>query len=276
MKKHQVWKATTIIVLLCIILIAGLSLRNSEASLVFQVQDLVSDAWVWDMHARVQDKELHGYFQSDDALIEYQFTNLKPGETELHISAPNYESVTIPLELKRGVNRIVEPVELKGLAIPSLAGFYVFENAVQNGWELTIRPVTKDNRAISLHPAIDIWIGAKVSSWDPLLPMTIENLDKQPILYNGNLDWDWDIYPETQFRYTSFLPFNVLPVDTGSSYAIEYLILVPNLQEIDYEEFHKLTHDIPSMDTDTVTEYLDSLGTKVTYYADISWDVTRS
>ncbi|WP_422479081.1 hypothetical protein [Pleomorphochaeta sp. DL1XJH-081] len=225
---------------------------------------------------KIQNKELHGYFQSDDSLINYQFTDLRPGDTQLIISAPNYETITIPLKLERGVNRIEKPISLKGLTIPGLDGFYVFENEEADGWSLTIRPVTEDNRAISLHPTIDIWIGAKISKWDPLLARTIGNLDKQPILYSGNIPWKWDAYPETQFRYTSFIPFDVLPEDSGKTYVIEYLILVPNLLEIDYEEFHALTKEIPSMDTSTAKSYLESLGTRVSYYADISWDVTRS
>ena len=276
MKKQQILGATTIIVLLCIILIAGLSLIDKKASLLFQVKDSVSNSWVWDVHATVQDRELSGYFQSDNTLVDYQFTKLKPGDTELFISAPNYESISIPVALKRGVNRIEETISLKGLAIPNLGGFYVFEKEITNGWALTIRPVTENNRAISLHPAIDIWIGVKVAEWDPLLPKTIELLDKKPVLYSGNIPWEWDANPETQFRYTSFLPFDVLPTGTGPSYVIEYLILVPNLSVIDYEEFHSLTQDIASMDVYSAAEYLDSLGTKVYSYADISWDVTRS
>ena len=276
MKKQQILRATTIIVLLCIILIAGLSLRNKQASLLFQVKDSISNSWVWNVHATIQNKELYGYFQSDNALIDYRFTDLQPGDTELVISAPNYESVTIPLTLKRGINRIDETISLNGLGIPNLGGFYVFENEISQGWSLTIRPVTKENRAISLHPAIDIWIGVKVSEWDSLLSKTIEILDEQPVLYSGTIPWEWDATPETQFRYTSFLPFDVLPPESGPSYVIEYLILVPNLSEINYDEFHHITQGIPSMDVDSAAEYLESLGTKVYSYADISWDVTRS
>ena len=276
MKKQQILRATTIIVLLSIILIAGLSLRNKQASLIFRVKDSVSDSWVWNVHANIQNKELFGYFQSEDSLIDYRFTGLQAGDTELVISAPNYESVTIPLTLKRGINRIDETISLNGLAIPDLGGFYVFENEMTDGWSLTIRPVTQDNRAISLHPAIDIWVGVKVTEWDPSLPKRIEILDELPVLYNGEIPWEWNATPETQFRYTSFIPFDVLPTDFSQSYVIEYLILVPNLSEIDYEEFEDLTQHIPSMDVYSAEEYLKSLGTKVNSYADISWDVTRS
>jgi len=275
-KKLHVWTATTIVVLLCIILIVVVIVKTSQAQLVFQVQDAVSQSWVWDMNASIQNKKIQGYFQSDNALIDYQFTGLKPGPTTLEISAPYYESVSIPLTLKRGENRISEPIALVGQEIPDLATFYAFERETPEGWSITVRPVTEGNYAVMLHPALDIWIGAKVSSWEPQLPQTLKQLEEQPILFRGELDWKWDAYPETQFRYIASLPLAKLEQSTATLFAIEYLILVPNPKKITNEEFKAITEDIGMMSLDKIAEYVDTLQGKVHYYTDISWDVRRS
>jgi len=240
------------------------------------VRDSVSKGWVWDMKATIGEKTIRGFFQSDTGLIDYRFTHLKRGKQELVITAPYYESRSIEVDIRKGETVIGAPIELTGIEIPELAGFYAFEKEDTNQYLITMRPVTKENIAIQLHPAIEIWIGAKVRSWDPTLDTTLSEFDKQPLLYKGNLPWIWDSYPETQFRYIAALPYDYIKETKDASYAIEYLVVVPNLKKIDKQKFALITKDLGSMDDETMSSYIDSLQDDIFYYSDISYDVKRT
>jgi hypothetical protein len=201
---------------------------------------------------------------------------LKKGKSTLEVSAPNYKSTSIEVDLKRGENVLDDPVELTGVEIPDLYGFYAFENEAEEEYLITLRPITKDNYAIQLHPAIPLWVGVRVKDWKNKLPTTLEQFDKQPVLYEGHLEWEWDAYPETQFRYIASLPFSLLKDTGGDSYAIEYLVVVPNLKVIDSDEFNTITARLETVTDEEIGSYLDSIHEKIFYYSDISYDVRRT
>ena len=91
----------------------------------FVVRDAVSGNWVWDATFRLQGRVIRSHFQSDRGPRPQVFTRLQPGPAELEISAPSYVAQTIPVTLKRGANRLAEPVELVGSEIPDLAEWIV-------------------------------------------------------------------------------------------------------------------------------------------------------
>jgi len=273
-KKRLMW-VTAVAVVLIITVLASVFYFSTDTILEFQVRDSVTKSWVWDMEAYIQDRVLYGYFQSDGALITYQFTDLKPEKSVLTVSAPQYRTVKLPVELKRGVNRIEQPVELVGLEIPELTNFYAFEKVLGDGWNITLRPITSDNKAITIHPALDIWVGTRVYDWEPTLPQTAEELEKRPIVYLGELDWRWDSYPETQFRYIASLPFADLHNKTSRSYVFEYLILVPDPKLIDTGEYEAIIQTIKNLDFNQIDDYINTLRGSVSFYTDITWDVGR-
>ena len=91
------------------------------------------------------------------------FTRLQPGPATLEISAPSYVAQTIPVTLKRGANRLAEPVELVGYEIPDLVQWIIFENHAGNDIVQELRPVSSAGPAVINHPAMDLWIGARIS-----------------------------------------------------------------------------------------------------------------
>ena len=103
-----------IIVLGALAVISFLSMADFGTTLEFKVRDSVSNSWVWDLKARLQDRVINGYFQSDSNDFYFRFTGLKHGKFELHLSAPAYADLTVPIELKRGMNRIETPFKLTG------------------------------------------------------------------------------------------------------------------------------------------------------------------
>ena len=100
-------------------------MQNNDTTLTFRVIDSVSRAWVWDFTARLQDKFITGYYQSDSGTKEYTFTGLEPGEFEFIITAPHYLDVSIPVVIKRGANSLEEAVEMAGYEIPGLEEVFV-------------------------------------------------------------------------------------------------------------------------------------------------------
>jgi len=274
-KKRLIW-LTAAAVIIAVAVLASVFYFSTGTVLEFQVRDSIAKSWVWDMEASIQNRVLHGYFQSDAGLITYRFTNLKPGSSVLTVSAPHYRSVEVPVDLKRGTNRLIDPIELTALDIPELADFYAFEKATAEGWDITLRPITSDLMAVMMHPVLDIWVGARVYDWNPALNQTAEELAKRPVVYLGPLEWRWDSIPESQFRYIATLPFSKLRNQTGSSYVFEYLILVPDPDKIDSAEYEKIIKTIESLDHDQIDDYIETLRGSVSLHTDISWNVGRS
>lgn len=277
MKKH--YRIILAVAICLILIIAGifisLLLQSNRTELEFQVKDSVSGGWVWDVEAVLQNKVINAFYQSDRGLVTYTFTDLKPGKAELTIDAPYYQPQEIEVSLKRGKNRLEEPIALVGLEIPGLANFLAFERPLTNGWEITIRPVSHEGKAILDHPALDIWVGVRVSTWSAELSQSFSELQGRPVVYNGPLSWLWDPFPETQFRYQGYLPYADLRGLPAQSYVMEYLVVVPEPLNITKEEFSTITSRIAVLPLDQIESYLEAFQGKISIFTDISWDVRR-
>ncbi len=277
MKKHyRLLLAASICLILVIAgILISLAVQSNRTELAFQVKDSVSGGWVWDVEAVIQDKVINGFYQSDQGLVTYTFTDLTPGTTELTIDAPYYQPQTRQVTLKRGKNKLQEPIALMGIEIPDLANFLAFESPLTNGWEITIRPISREEKAILDHPALDIWVGIRVSTWSEGLTQTFSELKTRAVVYNGPLAWLWDSFPETQFRYQGYLPYADLMGLPAQSYVMEYLVVVPDPLNITPEEFTAITSQIAVLPLDEIESYLEAFKGKISMFTDISWDVRR-
>jgi hypothetical protein len=88
-----------------------------DTTLEFSFRDSVSRQWVWDSTARLQDRLLFAYFQSDAGPVPFVFSHLKPGSWKLEISAPGYVPASVPVKLHRGANRLPRPIEIDYLIV---------------------------------------------------------------------------------------------------------------------------------------------------------------
>lgn len=269
-----------LLVLVVLLLVAAapvlLPRMRRATTLEFQVRDAVSRAWVWDFEARIQDRVINGFFQSDRDLKTYRFTDLQPGSAVLEISAPSYMPVEIPLELGRGVNTFDTPIAMSGYEIPDLETFLAFERVQGAGWEISLRPVSSENRAVLLHPALDIRVGARVTQWESDLAPDVANLETGPTLYEGLLRWRWDSIPETQFRYLLDLPFSVLSRSDFSAVTIEYVILVPDPRSgTSGADLEVIAQALMKMERQEIDRFLDTPREGFSVYTDVSWNVRR-
>jgi hypothetical protein len=245
----------------------------------FEVRDAVSGNWVWDATFRLQGRVIRSHFQSDRGPRPQVFTRLQPGPAELEISAPFYEARTIPVTLKRGENRMPEPVELVGKEIPDLAEWIIFE-----GWEggdlvQELRPVSTAGPAVTNHPAMDLWIGARITvqvkDGVPVREETDIGAARGEELFRGKVQWRWDAAPETTFRYGAAIPGAEIKASGAPYWVIDYLIVVPNPTADDAAEIERIMEQVWDLPPTTIAARLEphqKAGT-LTAYQFTSWNV---
>jgi hypothetical protein len=249
-----------------------------DTTFEFKVRDSVSGKWVWDAAMRLQGRMIVGYYQSDTAPIAYRFTHLTPGKATLEIEADSYQSVSIPVMLKRGANRLEKPIDMIGLGIPDLAKFYIFE-----GWEgvnrtAEIRPVSSQGTAVLNHPCMDLWIGCRVSvqtkNGVPVREETEEGSSRGEELFRGQISWSWDPAPETQFRYSARIPAAKIREHASAYRIIDYLIIEPDPLSITRAELEQLMSRVYALDDPAaLTAALDAEKGRLRYFIDTSWNV---
>jgi hypothetical protein len=250
-----------------------------QTTLQFEVRDSVSKAWVWDATLQLQGRVIRAYYQSDRGPTPFVFTGLKPGTAELEISAPAYVSVTIPITLKRGENRLPEPIDLVGYEIPGLSRFIVFEE--RDGADLVqeIRPVSKDGPAVLNHPCLDLWIGARITvqikNGLPVQQETEEGSERGEELFKGILKWQFDPTPETTFRYSSRIPGADIRPNQDPYWVIDYLIVTPDPRKIKRDELEAIMDKAWSLPPAAIAGYLKPYEDQgvLTPYIFTSWNV---
>jgi len=268
-----------VVIIVAVAVVVYLTMNPVDTTYEFQVRDAVSKDWVWDATFRLKDRVIRAYFQSDRGPVTYKFTHLEPGEGELEISAPSYVSQTISVSLKRGENRLPEPVDLVGHEIPDLTKWIIFEDRVGNDVVQEIRPVNSKSPAVLNHPCLDLWIGARISVqiYDglPAQEETEEGSERGEELYKGVLEWEWDALPETTFRYSSFIPGSQIKAASDPYWVIDYLIIVPDPGKISREEIEEIMKKAWDLPPDAVEAYLEPYEKegKFTPYVFTSWNV---
>ena len=249
----------------------------SDTTFVFQVQDSVSGKWVWDATVRLQDRTLVSYYQSDAGPVPQKISHLKPGRWTAEFSAPGYETVKLPVTLRRGRNRLINPVRMTGLEIPGLQAFRNFESFDRGDLLVQLRPVDAAGRAILNHPCIDLWIGCVV----------FEHVDgphraRGDVLFRGVLGWQWNALPESLFRYSARIPSSRIEDRPSSSRVIDYLVVVPRPEGLSREELVRLMEAVwkipvlssgASVLSPSLAAALDAQKDKLRYFFSTSWDV---
>lgn len=215
--------------LACLAAFLLLSPGRGEAQLEFSVRDGVSRHWVWNVTMTLQDRVMRGYYQSDGGLSLYRFTRLKPGRWDLEISADSYAPLSVPVQLKPGLNRLEAPLDMEGLEIPGLAKFIAFEKAEAGDIVAELRPVGGDGEAVVNHPCLDLWVGCRVSA-------ETKQGQRGELLFEGPVPWAWDASPESLFRYSARIPGGRIKPGDADYLVIDYLIIVPDPRKITGEQ----------------------------------------
>jgi hypothetical protein len=251
---------------------------HTDATLEFQVRDTVSRRWVWGTTMLIQDREMHGFYQSDAGLLTYRFTHLIPEASTLVIGALGYQEVDLPVTLHRGVNRLGKPIDMVGIEIPDLTRFVLFESLDKGDIVAELRPVGPDNKAILNHPCMDLWIGCRIfvemaGGVTASAPVD-EGYARGAELYRGPILWTWDPAPETVFRYKVRIPNGAVRADPSPLRVIDYLIAIPDPRKISKTELSSLMERALNVtDPAARAASLDGERDRLKYYTDTSGNV---
>jgi hypothetical protein len=261
MKWKKALVPLVVVVVLALVAVAVyLAMNPVDTTLEFVVRDAVSKAWVYDASLRLEGRLIRSHFQSDQGTEPQRFTHLKPGKATLQISAPAYQAVTRELTLKRGANRLPEPVELVGLEIPDLASFIMFEDLAGSDVKVEIRPVSKAGPAVLNHPCLDLWIGARMTvqlkNGLPVQEETEAGSVRGEELFRGRIDWKFDPYPETVFRYSAVIPGAKIKPSKAPYRVVDYLVVLPHPLAISKQELEAIMEKAWSLKPEEVEAYL--------------------
>jgi hypothetical protein len=249
-----------VIVLAIVAVIVYVVMNPVDTTLEFVVRDAVSKAWVYDASFRLEGRLIRSHFQSDQGPEPQRFTHLKPGPATLEISAPYYQPVSRPLTLKHGSNRLPEPIDLVGLEIPELKSFIMFEDLVGSDVQVQIRPVSKAGPAVLNHPCLDLWIGARVTvqlkNGLPVQEETEQGSTRGEELFRGRIEWKFDPYPETVFRYSAVIPGAKIKADKAPYRVVDYLVVLPHPLAVTKQELDEIMEKAWALKPEAVEGYL--------------------
>ena len=256
-----------------------LAANRPDTTYEFVVRDAVSKNWVWDATFRLQGRVIRSHFQSDRGPRPQRFTRLEPGAATLEVSAPSYVARTVAVTLRRGANRRAEPIELLGYEIPDLAEWVIFEERAGNDLVQELRPVSSAGPAVVNHPALDLWLGARISvqviDGVPVREETAAGASRGRELYRGRLRWQWDAAPETTFRYRASIPGSEIEANADPYWVIDYLIVVPDPTAADSREIARIMEPIWDLPPAALAAHLaphEQAGI-LTAYRFTSWNV---
>jgi hypothetical protein len=280
MKTRRVLIPILVVVFIAAVAVVVYLITNPvDTTLEFVVRDAVSKNWIWEATFSLQNRVIKSHYQSDRGPVPQVFTHLEPGEAILEISAPSYVGQSITVNLKRGENRIEEPVDLVGYEIPDLTKWIIFEDRIGNDIVQEIRPVSVEGPAVLNHPCLDLWIGARISvqifEGLPAQEETEEGAARGEELYKGILEWEWDAIPETTFRYSSFIPGSQIKANSDPYWVIDYLIVVPDPRKISRQEIDQIMDKAWDLPPKAITDYLEPYEKegKLAAYIFTSWNV---
>jgi hypothetical protein len=249
-----------VVVLAVVAVVVYLAMNPVDTTLEFVVRDAVSKAWAYDASSRLEGRLIRSYFQSDQGAVPQRFTHLRSGRATLQLSAPAYQPASRELTLKRGANLLPEPIDLVGLEIPDLASFIMFEDLVGSDVHVEIRPVSKAGPAVLNHPCLDLWIGARMTvqmkNGLPVQEETEAGSVRGEELFRGRIDWKFDPYPETIFRYSAVIPGAKIKPSKAPYRVVDYLVVLPHPLAITQQELEAVMEKAWSPRPEEVQAYL--------------------
>ena len=215
-----------------------------RATLEFTLADATSGSFVWAATARCQDRSLPLFFQSDRGPVPQRFVDLEPGPSELVIEAAGYRPVRLPVRLRRGTNRLPEPVRMTGIDIPGLDHWIVTESADGRDLLAELRPVRSDGTAVLNHPCLPLRVAVLITVQEkngtPTLEKTIQGAARGKVLFQGQVPWTWNALIEKTFRYSLRIAGSRIESSAAPYRVVDYLVVTPIPEKITEAEVDRL------------------------------------
>jgi hypothetical protein len=278
MKLTYVIYGGTIIGLIVIIgLFILLAPMQPETTLEFQVIDTMSKNWVWDLTAAFQDRYINSYYQSNTGPVVFRFTGLAPGDWTMELSAPSYEPVSIPVQIRKGVNKIENPIEMRGYEIPGMREIFVKTEWQDGELILNPRPIDGEGMGIGTHPCLNMWFGLRISVQTKdgiIIQEPVESGSARgEELFRGKCEWEWESDPTIFYRYIVRLPYTKIKQHNAPYRVFDYLIVFNDPRKMDNETLDREMEKTFSLADETeLTLFLESFGDSITYFITASWN----
>ena len=243
-----------------------------ETTLEFRIRDRVSGGAVWNATVTLQDRFLRTYYAGGEDPLA--FARPVPGPATLQVAAPGYQPVSRPVTLRRGRNRIDEPIDLIGLRIPDLSHFIVSEDFSESNPQAVIWPISTQGPAVVNHPALDLWVGARIS----IQQSSGRTAVRGDTLFAGEIEWTWDHSPGALSRYRARIPLEGIEQSGRGPFVIDYLLIVPDPLAIERDEVAAI---VKGAWTDsgggpaTLVLNLTRYGDRFDFYVHSSWNLSR-
>ena len=259
-------------------LIVVFSTSPFATTLEFRIRDRVSRGPVWDATVTLQDRFLRTYYGGNGEPLV--FTRLAPGEATLEVSAPDYQSRKVPITLRRGRNRIDEPIDMVGLRIPDLSHFIVTEDSSGSDLYATIWPIGNQGPAVVDHPVLDLWVGARISTQLSGRRATTDEsragATRGETLFAGKIEWSWDPSPKALSRYRARIPLEDLEENGSVLFVIDYLVIVPDPLAIERDEVAAIvTAAWTDLEPASLPAYLAQYADRFDFSIHTSWNLSR-
>lgn len=182
MKKLYIY--LTIIITIAVVVVLGILGvgQSRKGILIGTVTDALSGDPVYKARIIVAGRSTIRYMDKN-----FQITNLSPGNYELKVSAPGYESGTREVTVRRGTTLI--DIHMRGTEIPGLGHIIVFADSIKaKGIQIEIRFVNKQGIGIKHFPRLPMTMDAKLH----IMLGTREKYTRGRLIYSGPIKLSWD------------------------------------------------------------------------------------
>jgi hypothetical protein len=199
-------KSRRLLYLLIIVVVVGvsafvLSYQQKYGEIKGTVADVLSGDAVRHVTIQVDGKSTIKF-----ASTSFNLTEISPGAYTLKATAPGYDDFTLPVDVKRGQNRV--DIAMKGREVPDLSGIIIFTEPREKGLEIGIRFVDSQNLGILSYPTLPLTLEGALFVWKG----TEENYEKGREVYRGPIEMFWD-RKERLEKNKGLIPWEKIKVD---------------------------------------------------------------
>jgi hypothetical protein len=244
-----------------ILTLTGIRVTSKDVIIIGNIKNAFSKQWVFRAKISIGEKVTYRY-----ATTSFRIHGLEKGSATLKVEAPNYESQSIEIDLKRGEN-VVDDILLRPLRIPDLQTIYVFAHPHKDHFKLEIRLANSESTAILHAPHLPLQI------YCVLYTQMGEKKEKQKgnVVYRGHPDTIWDYDFETIFPLSSQINYKDIKAIKTKSYVLDTKIVIPN-ESYSLDESIELFSKLSVINNEEQFQNFIS-NNNLIFFQDTTWDI---
>ena len=169
---------------------------------------------------------------------------------------------------------------MTGLRIPDLSHFIVSEDLSGSDLHATFWPLSSQGPAVVNHPALDLWIGARISTQlsggRAATAAGGAGATRGETLFAGEIEWSWDPSRKALARYRARIPLEEIGEGGAALFVIDYLVIVPDPLAIVRDEVAAIVNAAwTDREPASLQAYLAQYADRFDSYFHTSWNLSR-